>query len=372
MTACPTRGRSTVSLHLLVAVFALGALGCATAAPGRSPSQDDGWSTLVSADEGFSISFPGSPARTVNTEQTEDGPLTLVMYQQEQGNSLYSLNYSDLGIEAIVEPAEVLRGAQQGMVERGTGKVLQEREVSLPGPNHETFPGREFTGEVGEGMVLQSRIYLVGPRLYQVMLIHPVSAEDVSFDRFAQSFKVTAPPRSVASAAIGGAKGAQQANLPWPVVSRPDEGFALAFPSAPTRETGEEKTKAGAIPTITYAVEQGESYYAVSLSEFPEEMIRNALPGKMLEGAQAGSLANVNGQLVDEKVIFIDGTAPKQLVPGREFRAVTPTKLAVRSRLFLSGRRMYQLILVQKEDQASEADFERFSSSFKLIAKPKK
>lgn len=152
----------------------------------------------------------------------------------------------------------------------------------------------------------------------------------------------------------------------WTAVTVKEEGFTVAFPQKPQTATSTEETEAGPVPTTMHSIELPTGFYAVSVSKFPEA-VASADPAVVLTGAQEGAMANIGAKLTSERAL--SETAPEQQsVPGREYTGTAQgTKVA--ARIFMRGATMYQLILVQPEAAASEAEFARFADSFKFIAR---
>jgi hypothetical protein len=89
---------------------------------------------------------------------------------------------------------------------------------------------------------------------------------------------------------------------------------------------------------------------------------------KTLEGAVQASIVNVNGQIVNEVEVI---KLPKQNVPGRQFVFVFSDKngneYIVISRVFLKGRRQYQLSAIGPRKDFDEQVASRFLNSFNAV-----
>jgi len=115
------------------------------------------------------------------------------MFVAEQGQKAWLVGYSDYP-EALVEasdPATMLAGARDGAVSNVNGQLVSDAEITLNG-----YPGREFSASVtqnGQEIVLRQRVYMVGNRLYQVVVIAPKGEENsTEVEDFFQSFRLTA------------------------------------------------------------------------------------------------------------------------------------------------------------------------------------
>jgi hypothetical protein len=115
------------------------------------------------------------------------------MFVAEQGQQAWLVGYSDYP-EATVQASDaapMLAGARDGGVGNVNGQLVSDAEVTLNG-----YPGREFSASVtqaGQEMMLRERVYLVGNRLYQVLVLVPKGQENsTEVEDFLQSFQLTA------------------------------------------------------------------------------------------------------------------------------------------------------------------------------------
>ncbi len=97
--------------------------------------------------------------------------VTMKMFTIQDRDGAYAVAFADLPIpanEAAGKTQERLDGARNGMLQNVKGKLTSETPVMLQG----RYPGREIRADIPSmsGMV-RARIYLVGPRLYQVAAI---------------------------------------------------------------------------------------------------------------------------------------------------------------------------------------------------------
>jgi hypothetical protein len=109
---------------------------------------------------GFRILLPGTP-RAV--KQKEMPGARAVRLQQHSG--AYEVAWLDLDAKTLKQPAdETLEAHCKMAVEALKGKVLRRKEITQGG-----HPGRELLVEGPDGQpTVRLRLYLVGPRLYQV------------------------------------------------------------------------------------------------------------------------------------------------------------------------------------------------------------
>ena len=84
-------------------------------------------------------------------------------------------------------------------------------------------------------------------------------------------------------------------------------------------------------------------------------------PERVLDGARDGAVGNVNGVLRSEQRIALGGH------PGRDLVVDVPGQVVARQRIYLVGRRLYQLIVVTDQPPSSP-EIERSLNSFRLLA----
>ena len=113
------------------------------------------------------------------------------MFLAEQGQESWAVVYADYPEEVVQasDPDAMLDGAVAGAASNVGGEVVSKAEIALDGS-----PGRECTISLvqnGQDMVLRARIFLVGNRLYQIMVIVPKGEENSQeIDSFLQSFQL--------------------------------------------------------------------------------------------------------------------------------------------------------------------------------------
>ena len=131
--------------------------------------------------------LPGEPV-----EQTKDvgQGRKVYLWIVSQGKIAYVVSYADMpelakaGGELIEKALE--NGRKQAAVNL-KGKVIYDKEHKLNGN-----PGREVHIETPALGIYRMRMYVIGPRLYQVIVLGPREvALSKDSDRYLDSFKVT-------------------------------------------------------------------------------------------------------------------------------------------------------------------------------------
>ena len=179
--------------------LALAALGCASAlgaqtaaAPSTQspaatavPAQE--WKTYSYADAGFSISYPSEPEIQKSSIPTEAGSFELSSYIAEIPQGALVAAVCDYGSAlAGKDTGEALQGAKEGALANSHAHLISEKKITL-GAN----PGLEFEAE-SETAHFSARIYLVGSKLYQMLIVSPINKPYSSAARFLDSFQLIA------------------------------------------------------------------------------------------------------------------------------------------------------------------------------------
>lgn len=111
--------------------------------------------------------------------------------------------------------------------------------------------------------------------------------------------------------------------------------------------------------------EQNNRAYFVAYNDYPAEIIEQNDPQTLLDGTRNGSVQSMNGTLISESQITLNG------YPGRELIAEAPLEdgniLAVKARIFIVENRLYQLFVAAPQAEISSADVDAFLNSFELL-----
>lgn len=158
----------------------------------------DEWEKLTEDKGNFTVKVPGKPKKLTQTVDTEVGKIEAIYYLVElkEGQVVYAVAFNDYPKEFATksddEKQGILDGVRDGNIKPHKGKVTTETKIKLDG-----HPGREYTftgklGGEGEPITGNVRLYLVGERLYQLIILAgdktPAEKEDIgrfffSFDR---------------------------------------------------------------------------------------------------------------------------------------------------------------------------------------------
>ncbi|NVJ02780.1 hypothetical protein HV824_32315 [Myxococcus sp. AM009] len=178
----------------LAALLALGGLGaCASrqqaptaAAKAEAPRAAE--PVVQSTEGGFSVAIPGPVSEERRSQETDVGAVTLHTFiaVRPEVDTAYYVSYTDFPAAAVsqADPRDVVARASHGALEALGATGLSARPLVLSG-----FPGWEVEGVSGPRH-LRGRFFLVGPRLYQQLLLHPEGKPPQDADRFFESFQL--------------------------------------------------------------------------------------------------------------------------------------------------------------------------------------
>jgi len=183
--------RSLVSVMTIALV--LGGNQLVQAIPGASPvaTAQSVWRLFQDPAGKFAVLMPGQPQQRKQTQQTRLGNLEVNTFAVEQpGLSAHLVTYTDFPVEFIraADPNKLLDNGRDEVVRRVQGRLLNESRINLNGA-----PGRELKLKAPGGLIIQSRIYLVNQRLYQLIVVTPenkAASLSGSIRGFFQSFRL--------------------------------------------------------------------------------------------------------------------------------------------------------------------------------------
>ncbi len=141
-------------------------------------------------------------------------------------------------------------------------------------------------------------------------------------------------------------------------------GFSIATPGEMRETTQDVPTAAGNIKISLYQTTLGENAFVAGYSDFPAAVLKQTSTDKMLDGARDGAARNVNGTVVSDTKITLDGS------PGREIvihgKAPSGQEATAKVRYYLVKNRLYQIMVVTPKGNGGAAGTDDFLQSFKL------
>ena len=140
-----------------------------------------------------------------------------------------------------------------------------------------------------------------------------------------------------------------------------DQGqFSVLFPGKPTKKLQSVSTPVGEIDLWMFSAGSKKSGFAVGYGDYPQKIINESDPAKLLDGTRDGAVSNVLGSLVNETELDFHG------YPARELEIEVPQKATVRARLILIDNRLYQVMVVSQSARILDRKGSEFLDSFRV------
>lgn len=158
--------------------------------------------TTVNAEEGFSVKMPGQPQVQRQKVTIPAGEVSTAAYSlQTPEGVIFSVSIADYPEKVVAaRPAEAfLNEGRDGLTNQLKGTISNEQEVTVDG-----YPGKAYTVSSPNGEV-KARNYLVGPRLYTMLVLYNPSIGAPGADDFLGSLALVNPPPPVQRAGAAGA-----------------------------------------------------------------------------------------------------------------------------------------------------------------------
>lgn len=141
---------------------------------------------------------------------------------------------------------------------------------------------------------------------------------------------------------------------PWASFEPEGVGFSVIMPGKPV----ETITKRPTYTLHSFTVTQGRSIFSASYSDYTTALD----PSTSITANIDKFNKSLDARLLTTREITLDGRS------GVEFTAETDA-LNVRSRVFVTGKRMFQVVALVFKDVDDTRNVDRFFDSFKLTAK---
>jgi hypothetical protein len=147
------------------------------------------WETYVSPDGAFSIELPGKAILETSQAPLEGGG-TMFFYTVSvapSGSSAFSLAYVENKNVAEKSPDQALESARDGSLRNIQGTLITQNRITVQG-----FPGLEMQAHARGNSFLDSRLLVVGDRLYIIMVVagSEQDREPKTVQRIFDSFKL--------------------------------------------------------------------------------------------------------------------------------------------------------------------------------------
>jgi hypothetical protein len=151
----------------------------------------------------------------------------------------------------------------------------------------------------------------------------------------------------------------------WKTMTSDGGRFSLEMPGTPTEQKQTYDTpQGGQVEAVVYVLELqgGEVAYMAGYNDFSKDQLKGKKPAQLLNDARDGALDKVQGELLAETEVKLDGN------PGRELK-IQAGEMVVYVRVFLVKNRMIQALVAMPKDAVPEKDVNRFLQSIALLKK---
>lgn len=317
---------------------------------GIAGCQEKPFQPYSSADGKFETKFPGEP----KISSAGAAGVIVKMYSSESWNRAFMVGWSDLPIpkwETEGRTKSRLFDARDGALAAVNAKSNGTTKTILL---ENRFPGIEFGG-VADGKHVRARAYLVGHRMYQVLVVgrNAEVTSDASAEEFFAAFKVV----DVEGLLPEGSSAALPAAPPAQFIESTNGRFQAKYPEKPAKFN----RKIGENEMTGYSSESPDSVCSIGYADLQiaggesAEKVR-----ERLDAARSAALADAGGTMTSEKEAKVGSGAP-----GLEFTGTAGDK-RIRGRVFLVGARLYQITVVGTEAFTDSKDATAFLDSFQL------
>jgi hypothetical protein len=155
--------------------------------PPSNAVDTSGWIRFTSDMGRFSVLMPEIPTeQTPTTTPTEHGPYTTHLFITKAQKSIFLIGWVDYDPNFNFDRQQELEANRDNFVNGVKATLMDSRPLTIDG-----YQAIEFIAETEERR-FKSRVYLVGRRPYQMVVVSAKGEDDsVSVSRFFNSFKVS-------------------------------------------------------------------------------------------------------------------------------------------------------------------------------------
>lgn len=148
----------------------------------------------------------------------------------------------------------------------------------------------------------------------------------------------------------------------WSTFNSPEGRFSALMPTKPKIEVRDVDSKVGKITLYSYTSSNNVAYFHASYGDYPQEPTPGTLEA-VLDGVRNGVVQGLQAELLDEKKITLGGFAGRELTAKR---IVDGNEVRFKWRMYIVGRRLYQLAAATSKADAESPDVAKFLTSFQV------
>jgi hypothetical protein len=166
--------------------------GTEQAAPAPAAPQ---LSDVGSAEEGFTAKMPGTPQVARNKVTISTGDVNIATWNSSVEGVIYALTTADYPTEFVARRAPETMLNKEGrdsLIVQLKGTLKSEENITI----NDMYPGKAMVIASDQGEV-KARNYLVGPRLYTLLVLYNPSIGAPASDEFLKSLTLINPPPPV-------------------------------------------------------------------------------------------------------------------------------------------------------------------------------
>ena len=149
----------------------------------------------------------------------------------------------------------------------------------------------------------------------------------------------------------------------WEKFSSPEGKFNILTPSKPKLDVKDVESAQGTLKLYFYGASGTAGFFAASYGDYTLEAKTADEKATVLDGVRNGINKGINGKLVSERKISLYG------YPGREIvidAKLQDTDVIFKWRIFLMGKRLYQIGVGTDVRNSGSPDVDKFLLSFDL------
>lgn len=166
--------------------------------PGAEGTAESAAFKPYEAPEGFIIGMPGEPQIARKQVPLGSGTVNTASYSARDGAVLYSVSIADYPEKLVASrpPDALLNEGRDGLAKEVQGTLKDEQDITLDG-----YPGKSYTVSSPVAGEIKARNFLVGPRLYTLLVLFNPNTPALTADAFLTSLKLVNPPPALTTVA---------------------------------------------------------------------------------------------------------------------------------------------------------------------------
>jgi hypothetical protein len=149
----------------------------------------DGWVKFSPSGSPFTVLMPSEPKENKQTSESPNGPYTTCLFTSVTADhEIYLVGWVDYDPKFNFGVQAELEANRDNFVNNVKAKLLSTTPIKLG-----THPGIEFKAELEGKADIVSRVYIVGRRPYQLIIVTPTGLDSsAAHARFFSSFRLGA------------------------------------------------------------------------------------------------------------------------------------------------------------------------------------